>query len=144
MKKITTVLLVLMSTFAFAQKPMIGFSPNNIKQQNYIEFGTSYNSWFVDQGKGFYMLSTEVPSVNGFAYYYYMDGAELNYRYALIMFDYKSYTYLRTETLKGCVFQSGGWYKQTESGLYVYFDSGVSDGKAIYEVIYSGQMYRKD
>jgi len=144
MKTVITVLMVLMSVFAFAQKPMIGFNPNNIKQQNYIEFGTPYNSWNVDQGKGFYMMSTEVSSVGGFAYYYFMDGAELNYRYALLMFDYKTYTYLRTQTLKGCVFQSGGWYKQTESGLYVYFDSGVSDGKAIYTVIYSPEMYRKD
>ena len=144
MKTVITVLMVLMSVFAFAQKPMVGFSPNNIKQQNYIEFGTPYTSWFVDQGKGFYMLSTAVPDVEGYAYYYFMDGAELNYRYALIMFDYKTYTYLRTQTLKGCVFQSGGWYKQTESGLYVYFDSGVSDGKAMYTVIYSHEMYRKD
>jgi hypothetical protein len=144
MKTVITVLMVLMSVFAFAQKPMVGFSPNNIKQQNYIEFGTSYSSWSVDQGKGFYMLSTAVESVDGYAYYYFTDGAELNYRYALIMFDYKTYSYLRTQTLKGCVFQSGGWYKQTESGLYVYFDSGVSDGKAMYMVIYSPEMYRKD
>jgi opacity protein-like surface antigen len=144
MKKVITVLAVLMSGVAFAQKPMIGFSPNNIKQQNYIEFGTSYNSWSVDQGKGFYMMSTAVESTGGYAYYYFMDGAELNYRYALIMFDYKTYTYLRTQTIKGCTYQSGGWYKQLSSGLYIYFDSGVVDGKAMYTIIYSPEMYRKD
>lgn len=141
---VITVLMVLMSVFAFAQKPMVGFSPADIKQQNYLEFNTSYDDWNIDQGKGFFMLSTDVPSVKGYAYYYFMDGAKVNYRYALIMFDYDSYTYLRTQTIKGCTYQSGGWYKQTESGLYVYFDSGVSDGKATYMVIYSPQIYRKD
>ena len=144
MKSVITVLMVLMSVFVFALKPMVGFSPANIKQQNYLEFNTSYDDWDIDQGKGFYMLSTEVSSVKGYAYYYFIDGAELNYRYALIMFDYNSYTYLRTQTIKGCTYQSGGWYKQTASGLYVYFDSGVSDGKATYTVLYSHVMYRKD
>ena len=90
------------------------------------------------------LIGMSLGFVAGYAYYYFMDGAKVNYRYALIMFDYDSYTYLRTQTIKGCTYQSGGWYKQTESGLYVYFDSGVSDGKATYMVIYSPQMYRKD
>lgn len=136
-----TALMVLASVFAYAQKPMIGYTPNNIKQQNYLEFGTPYSSWHIDQGDGFYMLSTDVTSISGFAYYYFADGGELNYRYALIMYDNESYQELKKATIKGCVYQFGGWYKQTESGLFVYFKEGVSDGKSVYTIVYSHKTY---
>lgn len=141
MKTIITSLMMFFSVMTFAQKPMVGFTPAEIKQQNYLEFSTSYDSWNIDKGDGFYMLYTEVPSVRGYSYYYFVNGAELNYRSALIMFDYDSYKYIKSKTIDGCVYQSNGWYKQTNSGLYVYFDSGVTDGKTIYSIVYSYKMY---
>ena len=91
MKTIITSLMMFFSVMAFAQKPMVGFTHAEIKQQNYLEFSTLYDSWTVDEADGFYMLYTEVPSIDGYAYYYFANGAELNYLSALIMYDYNTY-----------------------------------------------------
>jgi len=128
------------SALAFAQKPMVGFTPGEIKQRNYLESGTSYDSWGVDQANGFYMLYTEIPSISGYAYYYFADGAELNYLSSLIMYDYNSYKLIKSKTIKRSVSQSNGWYKEKESGLYIYFQTSNGDGKKIYSIIYSYEL----
>jgi hypothetical protein len=140
MKTIITSLIMLFSALAFAQKPMVGFTPGEIKQRNYLESGTSYNSWGVDQANGFYMLYTEIPSISGYAYYYFADGAELNYLSSLIMYDYNSYKLIKSKTIKRSVSQSNGWYKEKESGLYIYFQTSNGDGKKIYSIIYSYEL----
>jgi hypothetical protein len=140
MKTIITSLIMFFSALAFAQKPMVGFTPGEIKQRNYLESGTSYNSWGVDQANGFYMLYTEIPSISGYAYYYFADGAELNYLSSLIMYDYNSYKLIKSKTIKRSVSQSNGWYKEKESGLYIYFQTSNGDGKKIYSIIYSYEL----
>ena len=40
MKKLLITLFVLLSSTAFAQKPMVGFTVTEIKERNRIEFGT--------------------------------------------------------------------------------------------------------
>ena len=141
MKTIITSLMMFFSVVAFAQKPMVGFTPAEIKQQNYLEFSTLYDSWSVDEADGFYMLYTEVPNIDGYAYYYFANGAELNYLSALIMYDYNTYKRIKYNTIKSCVQQPKGWYKQKSSGLYVYFQKNNGDGKNIYSIIYSYQMF---
>jgi hypothetical protein len=141
MKTIITSLMMFFSVMAFAQKPMVGFTPAEIKQQNYLEVGTSYDSWNVDEGDGFYMLYTEIPSIDGYAYYYFANGAEANYLSALIMYDYNSYKDIKYKTIKGSVYQSNGWYKERKSGLYIYFQSANDDGKKIYSILYSYKMF---
>jgi hypothetical protein len=91
MKAIITSLMMFFSVIAFAQKPMVGFTPIEIKQRNYLEFSTLYESWNVDEGDGFYMLYTEIPNIDGYVYYYFATGAELNYLSALIMYNLESY-----------------------------------------------------
>ena len=141
MKTIITSLMMFFSVMAFAQKPMVGFTPTEIKQRNYLESGTSYNSWDVDEGDGFYMLYTEIPSVNGYVYYYFANGAEINYLSALVMYDYNSYKDIKSKTIKGCVRQSNGWYKHTSSELYIYFQTADGDGKKIYSILYTYEMF---
>ena len=141
MKTIITSLMMFFSVMAFAQKPMIGFTPTEIKQRNYLEVGTSYDSWNVDEADGFYMLYTEVPEIDGYAYYYFANGAELNYLSTLIMYDYDSYKYVKSNTIKASVYQSNGWYKQTSSGLFVYFQTNNSEGKKVYSILYSYKMF---
>ena len=141
MKTIITSLMMFFSVMAFAQKPMVGFTPTEIKQRNYLESNTSYDSWGVDEGDGFYMLYTEVPNINGYAYYYFANGAEINYLSSLIMYNYDSYKNIKSETIKGCVRQSGGWYKHTGSGLYIYFQIADGDRKKIYSILYTYEMF---
>jgi hypothetical protein len=141
MKTIITSLMMFFSVMVFAQKPMVGFTPTEIKQRNYLESNTSYDSWGVDEGDGFYMLYTEVPNINGYAYYYFANGAEMNYLSSLIMYNYDSYKNIKSETIKGCVRQSGGWYKHTNSGLYIYFQIADGDRKKIYSILYTYEMF---
>ena len=141
MKTIITSLMMFFSVMAFAQKPMVGFTPNEIKQRNYLEVGTLYESWNVDETDEFYMLYTEVPSISGYAYYYFANGAEANYLSTLIMYDYDSYKSIKSKTIKRSLYQSGGWYKETKSGLYIYFQTANGDGKKIYSILYSYKMF---
>ena len=141
MKTIITSLMMFFSVMAFAQKPMIGFTPTEIKQRNYLEVGTSYDSWNVDEADGFYMLYTEVPEIDGYAYYYFANGAEANYLSTLIMYDYDSYKNIKSKTIKGCVRQPNGWYKHTGSGLYIYFQTTVKDGKTLYSILYMYETF---
>ena len=140
MKTIITSLIMFFSVLAFAQKPMVGFTPGEIKQRNYLQVSTPYESWGVDQANGFYMLYTEIQSISGYAYYYFADGAEVNYLSSLIMYNYDSYKNIKSETIKGCVRQSNGWYKEKNSGLYIYFQTSNGDGKKIYSIIYSYEL----
>jgi hypothetical protein len=87
------------------------------------------------------MLYTEIPSIDGYAYYYFANGAEANYLSALIMYDYNSYKDIKYKTIKGSVYQSNGWYKERKSGLYIYFQSANDDGKKIYSILYSYKMF---
>ena len=41
MKKLLIILFVLLSSTAFAQKPMVGFTVTEIKERNRLEFGTT-------------------------------------------------------------------------------------------------------
>jgi len=141
MKTIITSLMMFFSVMAFAQKPMVGFTPAEIKQRNYLEVSTSYDSWNVDEGDGFYMLYTEIPGIDGYAYYYFANGAEANYLSALIMYNYDSYKYIKSNTIKGSVYQSNGWYKETKSGLYVYFQTANDNGQKIYSILYSYKTF---
>ena len=141
MKTIITSLMMFFSVMAFAQKPMVGFTPNEIKQRNYLEVGTLYESWNVDETDEFYMLYTEVQSISGYAYYYFANGAEANYLSTLIMYDYDSYKSIKSRTIKRSLYQSGGWYKETKSGLYIYFQTANGDGKKIYSILYSYKMF---
>ncbi len=141
MKTIITSLMMFFSVAAFAQKPMVGFTPAEIKQQNYLEFSTSYDSWNVDEGDGFYMLYTEVPNINGYAYYYFSSGAELNYLSSLIMYDYNLYKSIKSKTIKDCDYQSNGWYKHKSSGLYIYFQTGNGGSEKIHSILYTYDMF---
>jgi hypothetical protein len=141
MKTIITSLMMFFSVMAFAQKPMVGFTPAEIKQQNYLEFSTLYDSWNVDEADGFYMLYTEVPNIDGYAYYYFANGAELNYLSALIMYNSDSFKSIKSKTIKSCVRQSNGWYKHTSTGLYIYFQTTVKEGKKLYSILYTYDMF---
>jgi hypothetical protein len=141
MKTIITSLMMLFSVMAFAQKLMVGFTPAEIKQQNYLEFSTLYDSWNVDEADGFYMLYTEVPNIDGYAYYYFANGAELNYLSALIMYNSDSFKSIKSKTIKSCVRQSNGWYKHTSTGLYIYFQTTVKEGKKLYSILYTYDMF---
>ena len=141
MKTIITSLMMFFSVMAFAQKPIVGFTPAEIKQQNYLEFSTLYDSWNVDEADGFYMLYTEVPNIDGYAYYYFANGAELNYLSALIMYNSDSFKSIKSKTIKSCVRQSNGWYKHTSTGLYIYFQTTVKEGKKLYSILYTYDMF---
>jgi hypothetical protein len=141
MKTIITSLMMFFSVMAFAQKPMVGFTPAEIKQQNYLEFSTLYDSWNVDEADGFYMLYTEVPNIDGYAYYYFANGAELNYLSALIMYNSDSFKSIKSKTIKSCVRQSNDWYKHTSTGLYIYFQTTVKEGKKLYSILYTYDMF---
>jgi hypothetical protein len=141
MKTIITSLMMFFSVMAFAQKPMVGFTPAEIKQQNYLEFSTLYDSWNVDEADGFYMLYTEVPNIDGYAYYYFANGAELNYLSALIMYNSDSFKSIKSKTIKSCVRQSNGWYKHTSTGLYIYFQTTVKEEKKLYSILYTYDMF---
>jgi hypothetical protein len=87
------------------------------------------------------MLYTEVPGISGYAYYYFANGAEANYLSALIMYNYDSYKHIKSKTIKRSVYQSNGWYKETKSGLYVYFQTANDNGQKIYSILYSYKTF---
>jgi hypothetical protein len=86
-------------------------------------------------------LYTEVPNIDGYAYYYFANGAELNYLSALIMYNSDSFKSIKSKTIKSCVRQSNGWYKHTSTGLYIYFQTTVKEGKKLYSILYTYDMF---
>jgi hypothetical protein len=48
---------------------------------------------------------------------------------------------IKSKTIKSCVRQSNGWYKHTSTGLYIYFQTTDGDGKKIYSILYTYEMF---
>lgn len=150
MKKLL-LLLVLITTRVNAQKPLIGFTVDSIKQKN-IELGIPLDSWKIDKtGDDFFMLYTFAKSINSQIYYYFKkvnkdrfgkpQKESLNYLFSLITYDTYFFNMIKERTKSNCTYYGNGWYQQRDSGLFVYFKSEIKGYNIYYAMIYSGSPF---
>ena len=74
MKKLLITLFVLLSSTAFAQKPMVGFTVTEIKERNRLEFGTT--NWERLNQSDYWTIYTVHPKFDLMTMYF-LSGVEL-------------------------------------------------------------------
>lgn len=76
MKKLLITLFVLLSSTAFAQKPMVGFTVTEIKERNRLEFGTI--NWERLNQSEYWVIYTVDPNFDFMTMYFFKWGGTEN------------------------------------------------------------------
>lgn len=76
MRKLIILLSVLFSSTLFAQKPMVSFTPTEIKERNRLEFGTT--EWKKQNLEEFWTLYTVDPDFDLMTMYFFRYGSLKN------------------------------------------------------------------
>lgn len=76
MKKLLIILLMLLSSTAFAQKPMVGFTVTEIKERNRLEFGTT--NWKRLNQSDYWVIYTVDPNFDLMTMYFFKWGGTEN------------------------------------------------------------------
>lgn len=126
---------------AFSQAPMVMFSPYDIREYNYINFQTKYDDWMFKKSDTEFIMAVEVKEYEGFAYYFFNDSLNRNYKYTIKTANFLNYVQLKYETLKYVIYYKHGWYVQPDNNLYIYFLFEDVDKIPKYSIIYSDKPY---
>jgi hypothetical protein len=77
MKKLLIILCVLFSSTLFAQKPMVGFTQEEIKHRNRLEF--KITEWDVIRQDEYWVMYTVSPYLNMTTFYFFRYGGTKNF-----------------------------------------------------------------
>lgn len=148
MKIIFFFFVFLYSQILFAQKPMIGYTPSEIKQRNYLEFSTKLDSWIIhDNSLGNETILSNTFTINGVfdaarVSYYFKNNTEFNYQ--CIIFTYSKVQFLdfKQSVIEKSTYAHDGWYKTNSTGMFVKFIDNFydKDGKLLYCIGYKGEI----
>ena len=137
MKKILVIPFVLISFFSFGQVSLLGATPEEIKQTNYIRYNIKDTSWKITNlGDGKFSLHANI-SDDIVTSYFFKDGEKVNYRYSIYISGYKTYIKLKDAIFKSKthIYQKDGGYKSAQEELYVYFTENIRE-KDIYSITF--------
>lgn len=77
MKQLLIILLVLLSSMSFAQKPMVGFTQEEIKHRNRLEF--KITEWDVIRQDEYWVMYTASPYLDLTTFYFFRYGGTKNF-----------------------------------------------------------------
>lgn len=143
-------ILILTCHTIYGQKPMVGYTPSQIKQRNYVEFNTNLDSWIIkgDSRGNETILSTKF-TINGVfdlasISYFFKNNTEVNYQCIIYTYNKIQYLDFKRTLMEKSTYDHNGWYKTNSAGLFVKFydDFYLKDkvGISVNCIIYKGEI----
>jgi hypothetical protein len=124
--KYLLLLLLFIGGNAAAQKPMVGYTIEQIKSYNQVEFGTHF--WEYRNVPEFIVLSTNVESAEIQTFYYFRHGEDKNVMCAHATKNNITARLLAESVAENSVWVSTNKFYNKKSGLvteYEYLESGI-------------------
>lgn len=128
MKNFLIILLLLLCNLSFAQKPIVGFTEDEIITYNRMEFGTS--NFKRSMEKGFYVLETKYESLELITLYFFRPGHEQNIMCGHSTQNNNTARIILQEIRSNSTYLGKGSYRDYRTGLDV--DYSYSEGAHLF------------